>query len=77
MSDEHERLIDRATSLLRSESGRGICASCLAELLTISPASVRATIVRLEAHGDFTRGFATCAVCEKNRLVLRAAKVAS
>ena len=77
MSDEHERLIDRAIALLRSESGRGICANCLAELLAVSSATVRATVVRLEAHGDFTRGFSTCAVCEKDRLVLRAATVAS
>ena len=77
MFNDHERLIDRALTLLRSESGRGICAHCLAELLTVSLPTARATVIRLEAHGDFTRGFSTCAVCEKDRLVLRASKPAT
>ena len=65
-------LIDRAIALLRSEHGRGICTPCLAELLARSAGTVHAALVRLEVHGQFTRGYATCAVCEKNRLVVRA-----
>ena len=61
-------ILDRAIALLRSRPDRGICIHCLAECLAES----RATLARLAIHGDVSHTFATCAICEKPRLVLRA-----
>ena len=74
MSSERSRdgVIERAMTLLRAQPGRAMCMQCLADALAQSRATVHATLVRLEAYGHFTRGFGTCAVCEKNRLILRA-----
>lgn len=73
MSSERSRdgLIERAMAMLRSQPGRAICMQCLADALSEPRATIHASLVRLEAHGHFQREFGTCAVCDKNRLVLR------
>ena len=72
MGEVEDSLLDRATALLRSRPGQGICVSCLAEALARSSARIRSVAERLDALEGVTRSFGTCAICEKERLLLRA-----
>ena len=73
MGTEHGgSLLERAMALLQARPGRGICINCLAEALSSAPKDVRTTLLRLEEHGEFRRGFGMCVICLRDRLLLRA-----
>lgn len=72
MNHGADSLLGRALAMLRSRPGKGICAKCLADALGSSPKNVQSTLQKIEQHPGLTRGFGQCAMCGKDRLVLKA-----
>jgi hypothetical protein len=65
-------LFVRATALLLSRPGKGLCATCLAEAFGVRSKLLHETFVKIEQQPGFSRSFGRCAICDHDRIVFRA-----
>lgn len=62
----------RVESYVLEHRPRPVCARCVASALGLRPSAVQRAATILEGSAGFVRENATCALCGKSRLVVRA-----
>jgi ribosomal protein S27AE len=61
----------RVEAFVLQHRPRPVCARCVATALGLRPSAVQRAATVLEGSVNFVRQNATCALCGKNRLVVR------